>query len=276
MFVEELALNTHTRKELFIRNNVFNLMKDAIVIDVGCGTGFFSSMILQHAKKLICVDISKNNIESAMLSLGAQNVEFLVSDCKKIDIPDGKVDIVFCTGTIEHTKNPVSTLDEFRRILRPGGKLILTVDVNPEITGGFRERLVKKAQVYSEYTTIHPEVHKKSIFSDKQRPIFFDRNKLIRYLARDFELIIEDYGGGVFSNIIDSFLIFFNALKRPKELRSPSNLASHYSRLENPLIRFYIKVFLPVIKVIAAIDNFKHDAFVDLLVFEKKACHRQV
>lgn len=65
IFIEELALNTHTRLNLFVKNGVFTYMKGAKVIDIGCGTGFFSNIISQYTKSLICLDISEGNLEYA-------------------------------------------------------------------------------------------------------------------------------------------------------------------------------------------------------------------
>lgn len=246
-------------------------MKDSVVIDVGCGSGFFSSLISQYAKKLVCLDISSNNLKHTLSVLKSTNIEGLVSDSTKIDLPDGETDIVFCSATIEHFEDPVAALSEFHRILRAKGKLILTVDINPKITGSLRNYAATKAEMCSEHDMGHPEVHKKSIFSDDNNPKFFDIKKLKNFLAENFEIKIEDYGGGVFSNIIDSFLIIFNALGRPKEMDSSANLSDHYSRLTNPLIRFYIKTILPIIKIIAKYDNYQLDAFVVLLVYKKNS-----
>lgn len=268
MFVEELALNTYTRLNLLQRNGVFELMRGRTVIDVGCGTGFFSSLICRYAKRLICLDVCQENVEQAKALLPRTNVEFLVSDCQPIQLPDLEVDMVFCTAVIEHLEDPAVGLAEFLRILRVGGKLVLTVDVCPNVTGGFKEYLIRRAESCSGYTVSHPEVHKETAFSDRSRPKFFDLNELKGHLSQGFELCLEDRGGGVFSNIVDSVLILTNALVRPN--RSGMNLADHHPRLASPLIRFYTRFVLPIIKLIAAFDNSGFDAFTILLVLSKK------
>ncbi len=49
-----------------------------------------------------------------------------VCDIAAIPLPDQSLDAILCTEVIEHVANPMTVLDEFRRLLKPGGKLLLT------------------------------------------------------------------------------------------------------------------------------------------------------
>lgn len=50
----------------------------------------------------------------------------LVSDIARIPVPDASFDAILCTEVLEHVPEPVAALREFSRILKPGGRLILT------------------------------------------------------------------------------------------------------------------------------------------------------
>jgi SAM-dependent methyltransferase len=50
----------------------------------------------------------------------------LVSDITAIPAPDGSFDAILCSEVLEHVPEPTHALDEFTRLLKPGGKLILT------------------------------------------------------------------------------------------------------------------------------------------------------
>ena len=47
-------------------------------------------------------------------------------DLADMPMPDGRYDLIFCTQTLEHVKDPIGVLREFRRLLRPGGQAWLT------------------------------------------------------------------------------------------------------------------------------------------------------
>ena len=49
-----------------------------------------------------------------------------VCEVTAVPLPGGSLDAILCTEVIEHLPNPMAALDEFRRLLKPGGKLWLT------------------------------------------------------------------------------------------------------------------------------------------------------
>jgi SAM-dependent methyltransferase len=50
----------------------------------------------------------------------------LTCDITEIPQPDGSFDVILCSEVLEHVPSPTKALDEFARLLRPGGRLILT------------------------------------------------------------------------------------------------------------------------------------------------------
>ena len=50
----------------------------------------------------------------------------IVSDIIDIPLPDKSIDAIMCTEVLEHIPNPVAALNEFRRLLKPGGYLLIT------------------------------------------------------------------------------------------------------------------------------------------------------
>ena len=98
------------------------------VLDVGVGTGL-SLSDYSRSTKLHGVDISEPMLRKAQERVRAQNltnVETLsVMDAKNLAFPDGAFDAVVAQYVITAVPDPEGTLDEFVRVLRPGGEIIL-------------------------------------------------------------------------------------------------------------------------------------------------------
>ena len=91
------------------------------VLDLGCGYGEFSNAI--RAGKKYAMDLNPD----APRHLGA-DVEFLLQDCStRWPLADGALDVVFTSNFFEHLPDKATlgrTLDEIRRCLKPGGRLV--------------------------------------------------------------------------------------------------------------------------------------------------------
>lgn len=63
-------------------------------------------------------------------ALGIKNVTMLPGDLQSIDARDASFDKVVCVSVLEHTDQPDAIVDELWRVLKPGGRLVLTFDVS--------------------------------------------------------------------------------------------------------------------------------------------------
>jgi phosphatidylethanolamine/phosphatidyl-N-methylethanolamine N-methyltransferase len=98
------------------------------ILEVGVGTG----ISLPHYSKAcqICgVDISEPMLRKAherVEEFGLSNVEGLwVMDAEKLTFPDASFDVVAAQHVVSTVPNPEAALDEFARVLKPGGEIIL-------------------------------------------------------------------------------------------------------------------------------------------------------
>jgi len=103
------------------------------VLDVGCGTGALLRMIQDRKKgaKLFGVDLSEQMIQVAKAKLG-EKAHLKVSDSEKLPFPNEAFDLVTCTFSFHHYPNPGTVLQEMRRVLVPGGRLVLA-DPSPPV-----------------------------------------------------------------------------------------------------------------------------------------------
>ena len=116
------------------------------VLEVGVGTGI-SLPQYSSGLRLVGIDISEPMLAIArqrVRDLGLRNVEDLaVMDAEHLDFPDGHFDVVVAQYVVTAVPHPEAALDEFLRVLRPGGEIILTSRIGAE-TGlrGSIEKLV--------------------------------------------------------------------------------------------------------------------------------------
>lgn len=97
------------------------------VLDVGCGDGLVAKVILgNRGGKFDCgIDISKGEINKAKKSKSYKRC--IVGSVYNLPFLDNSFQTVFSNSTVEHFKNLNKALSEICRVLKPGGKLIITV-----------------------------------------------------------------------------------------------------------------------------------------------------
>ena len=98
------------------------------IIEVGVGTGI-SLPDYSRANRIVGVDISEAMLHKArerVAELGLAHVEALeVMDAEHLEFPDNSFDVVVAQYVVTAVPNPEAALDEFARILRPGGEIII-------------------------------------------------------------------------------------------------------------------------------------------------------
>ena len=104
-----------------------HLVPGADVLDVACGAGYGSALLARHAARVVGVDLSEQAVLHARPRYAdAPNLEFRAADCAALPFADATFDAVVSFETIEHIAAQKAFLDEARRVLRPGGLLILS------------------------------------------------------------------------------------------------------------------------------------------------------
>jgi phosphatidylethanolamine/phosphatidyl-N-methylethanolamine N-methyltransferase len=112
------------------------------ILEVGVGTGI-SLPDYSRGNRVCGVDISEPMLRKAQQrvdELGLTNVEGLwVMDAEHLSFPDASFDVVVAQYVVTTVPNPEATLDEFARVLKPGGEIVLVSRVGAE--AGLRRAL---------------------------------------------------------------------------------------------------------------------------------------
>ena len=96
------------------------------LLDCGCGTGPMISLLHEKdsTKHYVGLDITPKMIEVAQ-NKNLEGTEWIVGDCEKLPFEDESFDVIICTNSFHHYPNPQSFFDNVKRVLRPGGRVVL-------------------------------------------------------------------------------------------------------------------------------------------------------
>ncbi len=97
-------------------------------LDVGCGSGVIADGLGKMGLNVTAIDANPQAIAYAQATFARQNVRFLPGYLDELELPDASFDVATCLEVIEHVYPPQidKLLSDFRRLLRPGGRLLLT------------------------------------------------------------------------------------------------------------------------------------------------------
>lgn len=103
------------------------------VLDVACGTGivaFAAARAVGAGGAVLGVDLSGAMVEVAQRRATAQgipNARFARRDAEQLELPDASQDVVLCALGLMYLPDPERALREMRRVLRPGGRVVVAV-----------------------------------------------------------------------------------------------------------------------------------------------------
>ena len=95
-------------------------------LDIGCGEGYGSYMMIGSAKSVVGVDIDKKAIDHAKEMYESTNLNYLVADVGKLPFGDREFDAAVCFEVIEHVENPEDVIREAARVLGPRSVFIVS------------------------------------------------------------------------------------------------------------------------------------------------------
>jgi len=114
------------------------------ILEVGVGTGI-SLPGYDRANRVYGVDISEPMLEKARRRVSALKLNHIeaieVMDAERLNFPDNAFDVVVAQYVITSVPNPEKALDEFARVVRPGGEIVITTRVGAE--QGLRGKIEK-------------------------------------------------------------------------------------------------------------------------------------
>jgi ubiquinone/menaquinone biosynthesis C-methylase UbiE/DNA-binding MarR family transcriptional regulator len=97
------------------------------VLDIACGDGVLCELMASQARSVTGVDISPTLIAAARARLkGDAHVTLIEADMHALPLEPGRFDHVFLMHALAYTKRPQDAIREAARVLRPGGRLVVS------------------------------------------------------------------------------------------------------------------------------------------------------
>lgn len=125
-----LAQEGTYQKEVILPNllRLLQLKKKELVVDIGCGTGFFSRAIAKEGAQVIGLDLGKELIAKAKVVPQA-GIQYHVASSDSIPfVLDGAADKAIMVLSLQNMENALGALGEAARILKKGGKLFIVLN----------------------------------------------------------------------------------------------------------------------------------------------------
>lgn len=104
------------------------------VLELGCGTGYFTKELIRFNAEITAIDISPELIEEARKTIQAENVSFNIQNACQMEFIDNIFDVVLGSSVLHHL-DLEKAVSEIYRVMRPGGLIAFTEPnmVNPQI-----------------------------------------------------------------------------------------------------------------------------------------------
>jgi len=116
---------------------IANLSKDMTVADIGTGTGFVAAGVAPRVEQVIAVDNSLAMVDVArknLATLGVRNVDLIPGEITALPLERASVDAAFANMVLHHAEDPGAMLQEMARIVKPGGTVAITDEVDHPYT----------------------------------------------------------------------------------------------------------------------------------------------
>ena len=151
--------------------------KTSTILEIGCGQGFNTQILAKNKKNdVIGIDLSKDEIKIARKRY--KTVRFEVMNAENLKFKDNTFDKIYAIQILEHVDNLSKVLDEISRVLKPRGKVIISVPYHKS------EKWLLKIR-----PTYFKEIHHVRIFKEnelerlcKKRNLFLKMKKQAGFL----------------------------------------------------------------------------------------------
>src|SRR5712692_4365341 len=120
------ALRARAARSEFARLLDAAIPGDALVLEMGCGTGQLSLFLASAERQVVGADLARPSLElarEAAIRYGVRGAQFVETDLRAPGLRREAFDVVICSGVLHHTPDPRASFASVARLAHPGGVL---------------------------------------------------------------------------------------------------------------------------------------------------------
>ncbi len=133
------------------------------ILEAGCGSAAFTPHLAKYTNHMLACDISPEQIKKNSATF--PDIHFFTQDLSRpLACENNAIDVIWCSEVLEHLFAPAYAVSEFYRVLKPGGKLLVTVPYH----GCFKNMLIALFKWNEHFSADNPHIRfftKKTISS---------------------------------------------------------------------------------------------------------------
>jgi len=159
------------------------------IVDLGSGVTFFPFSVARLGYRVTCADIDpvcSRDLSRAgsVISSKPGEVDFRLVEGARLPFDNSSVDCLYCVSVLEHIPDFTKTVDEIARVIKPGGLLVLTFDLDlrgDQAIGTVGYTHLRQAlRQYFDYHHLETSVHPINILNSWNSPFGFERPSLVK------------------------------------------------------------------------------------------------
>ncbi len=157
-----------------------DLVENKKVLDIACGEGYGSYLLASSAADVTGIDADLPTIESARRKYKKDHLRFLTGTATALPCKNNEFDIVVSYETLEHLEDHKGMLGEIKRVLTPGGLLILSTP---------------NKEIYSDKKSYSNPFHVKELYEKELVTLLgehFLNMRLLRQLGTGHSMVVSD------------------------------------------------------------------------------------
>lgn len=103
------------------------------LLDVGCGCAYIAKHFINSGTRVVSLDVAQANAEKALKKYPSDNHAAVVADVFALPFKENTFDCIVASEIIEHTVDPHAFVEALKRVLKPGGTLIISTPYKEKI-----------------------------------------------------------------------------------------------------------------------------------------------